>query len=370
MKNKAIDFNWDIIDVVIGGKSAIDLSKLSIKTNEDAEQFLNIYGYDLNQQYIIDEVNQIFTEAIEFIEKILLPDPVTRQVIIKIPEEIKRLSDPRKLILIASEPSDNLQSWACAILKIMHTISHINNDLSSKYFPEIQKQIIGKIFSAIYENSDNEKFFGKDESGIKIYDIEVKTQKERNSILTKLLHKVENVAADVFDQIGLRIITYDKFDALQVVSYLKKNGILNFCNVKPSRSINTLIDLKTFQKIAAYNKKKLESGEIDYTQYEANLRIGCETDAAITFNPNNPHSSSDYRAIQFTGRRMIRINNDLLSPLSDSNKKDICFFFPYEIQLMDLKTYHDNKSGKASYDDYKTKQLITVRKRILGNLLS
>ena len=211
------EFNWDIMNVIISGKSAIDLSRLSINTLEDAEQFLNIYGYDITKEYILKEVNEIFKDAIEFIEKVLLPDPISKETILKIPDEIKVITDPRKLILIASEPTDNLRKWACILLKIMHTISHINNDLSEKYFQDIQKQIIGKVFSSIYINSAGEKFFGKDEDRIKIYDIEVKNQKERNSIMTKLLHKSENVAADIFDKIGLRIITYDKFDVLQVI---------------------------------------------------------------------------------------------------------------------------------------------------------
>lgn len=370
MKND-FEFNWDIMDVIIGGKSSIDLSKLSIRTAEDAKQFLNIYGYDITKEYILKEVKNIFAKAINFIEKILLPDPVTKLNNLKIPKEVKIINDPVELILIASEPSNNLRPWVCAILKIMHTISHIDNDLSTKYFPEIQEQIIGKIFSSIYINSKNEKFFGKDENGTKVFDIEVKTQKERNSLMIKLLHKIENVAADVFDQIGLRIITYDKFDTLQVIRYMRKNGVLNFCNVKPSRSINTLINLKYFQKIYNYNKDRLEAGEIDYFQYEKNLRLACETDSKITSLAfNNPHSSSAYKSIQFTGRRMIRISDEEINSQESKIKKDICFFFPYEIQLIDLKTYNENKSGKASYEEYKIKQLIAARNRILGKILS
>ncbi|GIW22813.1 MAG: hypothetical protein KatS3mg068_1820 [Candidatus Sericytochromatia bacterium] len=70
---------------------------------------------------------------------------------------------------------------------------------------------------------------------IKIYDIEIKAKKERNSIILKLLLKIENVAADVFDNIGVRIITYDKLDAMLILRFLRKTGILNFCNIKPSR---------------------------------------------------------------------------------------------------------------------------------------
>ncbi|GIW22812.1 MAG: hypothetical protein KatS3mg068_1819 [Candidatus Sericytochromatia bacterium] len=63
------------------------------------------------------------------------------------------------MLLIASNKENNNQMWACAILRVMHTIAHINNDISIKFFPEIQNQILNRIWESIYVNSEGEKFF-------------------------------------------------------------------------------------------------------------------------------------------------------------------------------------------------------------------
>ncbi len=362
-------FDWDMMDVIMGGKSSIDLSRLTIKSHAEAEIFFEIYGYDLKKEDIKKEVEDIFKEAISFLENVLIPDPLTKEVNLFIPDEIKKEKDPRNILLIASDYSNRFQAWACTVLRVMHTISHVNNDISLKFFPEIQRQILDKMWSTISINSKGEKFFGEEDTGIKIYDIDIKAKKERNSMILKLLHKIENVAADVFDQIGVRIITNDKVDALLIIRYLRKNGILDFCNVKPSRSINRLIDIKTFKKIINHQKERLKAGLINKSEFENIIRQESEREANIIHtNSSNPYTNNEYKSIQFTCRQMIRMKYpfDFENPLKGEN---FCFFFPYEMQILDVKTHEENRYGKASHEKYKEKQLISARKRVLSRLL-
>lgn len=365
------NFDWDLIDVIIGGKSPIDLSKLNISSISDAKNFLKVYGYDMSNKYILNEIQKIFNEAISFIENILIPDPFTKEINLEIPKEIKEETDPCNLLLIASDHLNKMQLWACAILRVMHTISHINNDISLKFFPEIQRQILDKIWSAINITSKGEKYFGDEDTGIKIHDIDIKAKKERNSTILKLLHKIENVAADVFDQIGIRIITHDKVNALLVIHYLRKSGILDFCNIKPNRSINRLIDIKIFKKILNHNKERLKTGEIDKEEFERIIRQEVEKEANISDENDsiNPYTSNEYRSIQFTCRQMIRMKYPFNVPDKDDRQDNFCFFFPYEMQIVDIKTHLENRFGKASHDKYKEKQLISARRRVLGRLL-
>jgi uncharacterized protein (TIGR04562 family) len=79
----------------------------------------------------------------------------------------------------------------------------------------------------------------------------------------------------------------------------------------------------------------------------------------------NKHSSKDYKTIQFTIRQMIRMKYPPNSP----NPETYSFFFPYEMQVVDLQTHLENMFGKASHEKYKEKQLISARKRVLGKLL-
>lgn len=363
------DFDWDFIDVIIGGKSSIDLNRLTINSLEEADVFLNTYGYDLSNTDVKLEVKNIFDEAISFIENTLIPDPFTKISSLYIPDEIKHESDLRNVMMIASDMDHVNQSWACAILRIMHTISHVNNDISLKFFPEIQKQILTKLWSSVHINENGEKFFGDGEQAIKVYDIDVKAKKERLSTILKLLHKVENVAADVFDQIGVRIITYDKVDALLIIKHLEKKGIINFCNVKPSRSINKLIDTRIFKKLLNHYKEQLKNGEITKEEFEKLLRQESERDARIESEGAlvNPYTSKEYRSIQFTSRQMIRMSYPIGG--KQEHVENFCFFFPYELQVVDIETHNENRFGKGSHEKYKEKQLIAARQRILGRLI-
>ena len=50
-------------------------------------------------------------------------------------------------------------------------------------------------------------------------------------------------------------------------------------------------------------------------------------------------------------------------------KREIKFFFPFEIQIMDKQTFLINQKGLGSHADYKQNQLEAARERVLGNLL-
>ena len=55
---------------------------------------------------------------------------------VKIPEDFQKMEDLRQILVYASlrdEDTISLQRWSCAILKVMHVISHINNDLYAVY---------------------------------------------------------------------------------------------------------------------------------------------------------------------------------------------------------------------------------------------
>ena len=41
-------------------------------------------------------------------------------------------------------------------------------------------------------------------------------------------------------------------------------------------------------------------------------------------------------------------------------------FFPYEIQIMDVKAYADSIFGKSNHEEYRRKQLETARARVFG----
>ncbi|MDP6946444.1 MAG: hypothetical protein QF464_20010, partial [Myxococcota bacterium] len=49
--------------------------------------------------------------------------------------------------------------------------------------------------------------------------------------------------------------------------------------------------------------------------------------------------------------------------------KDIQFFFPYEVQIMDLASYEQATRGRAAYNEYKRRQIVTARQRVMKRVL-
>ncbi|MBF0209026.1 MAG: hypothetical protein HQK53_19370 [Oligoflexia bacterium] len=106
-------------------------------------------------------------------------------------------------------------------------------------------------------------------------------------------------------------------------------------------------------------------------------------------NKKNEFSSNSYRAIQFTCRQLIKYKNPFLLEFTQIKKqaklifaenqhtegphntllkkiiemdvssaaKDTRFFYPFEVQIVDVKNHELNSIGEASHQDYKKSQL-------------
>lgn len=390
--------SWGILEVLISDSSPIDLSHLAIEDLQDAYLFVCNYGFDCNKPEEAAEVEKIRSEAISFIQRVLIDTLGPEFQIPRIPKEILDSSILELLLLASSNPRSHLQKWACAVLRVMHTLAHVVSDLSLHFFPSILDQILGPYYQQIHYEGQQMWLGHQPELRIPLVDFQVKAGKDRDSALLKLLHKAENVAADLFDRIGVRLVTQDRLDAVLVLHYLREMHLVTFPNVKPSRSVNTLIDIEKFRKTFRELYTSYEAGKISLARFEKELRQHAQFHDTLSRRQvhhlfkRNPYTSGQYRSIQFTVRQMVRLDNPLfnfmdaieerLEQLDESERMNPLlrepleharpyyrFFFPYEIQIVDLETHRNNMEGQASHDTYKLRQLQAARKRVLGGLL-
>ena len=401
-KNK-YDFRTDVLDIVITGKSSLDSPvPFQFQNLDEADAFIKSYGYDLENPIEKGEVLGNYHEALNFIRKNFLQPDNPTGLKLDIPRKILELSDIRDLFLMMnllhpSQNSDagskNLGNWACSILKIMHTIAHIDKDLRAPYFTDIQKQIFDRFYKLIHRDSEGKLFLGEkndDPMRIDLVAFETKPKKSRDSIILKLLHKPENVAEDIFDRVGIRFITPTALGALQVVKYLKDKMVIMPPNIKPSRSRNTLIQLENFRTQLGDLLARAERKEVTEQELLSQLEVAAHPPSA---NPDNPHSSEFYRAIQFTCRQLIKLRNPLYDDLKELKnltrtkprdeeiirvteklelrhiQREIRFFYPYEVQLMDEKSAEENERGRSAHSQYKRAQVITAMNRVMGNFV-
>jgi uncharacterized protein (TIGR04562 family) len=383
-------FSWPIFKVVLDGDSIVDVPRLQVHTMEEATNFIQAYGFDAGSPEDLELIWGAFDESVLFIER-SIADPEFGRV----PDHLrsrKAVSDVRRLLLIASDKSAGTdQVFACALLRLMHLYIHIHHDPRLRYFDEVQNQILGRLENYLYVDSEKGvTYLGKSEDpagSIKLVYFKKKDRKDREREIIKLLHKKENAVEEIYDRIGFRLVTETRFDAIRAVRLLVEKNIISVPNVRPGRSRNRLVDIQRLQfevdRIQAHLQKNGGSTPyIDKLIRRLDSRIGF---SRLGRSLINPHTSEHYRAIQFTCRELVRVRNPqyqtyeklktqltnlhggdqvLNDVFPEAVQKHLHVFFPYEIQIMDVKSYADSIFGKSSHEEYRRKQLESARRRL------
>ncbi len=355
-----LNFPWPLLRSMVSGESAIDVPRLALRTLAEAEAFIEGYGYDWNSDRHKALLESIRVEAWEFIEEELLAD-----LNLWHNPDVRNETDLRKILLLASEPQIERsiqQKWACALLRVMHTFAHARAYFNENYGDAIRNQILSRFEPHLHMTLQG--LVLGNAPGIELVEFEVKPAKPPRSVVMKLLQKPENVAADIFDRIGVRFVTRERFDALLVVKYLRQNNVVMFANIKPSRSRNTLINLDAVAADLEASRERVERGEWTAEEQLNWMRKQArEREYPGAPEPSyNPFSAVAYHSIQFTCRQLIRVE-------APGNNEEIDFFFPYEVQVLDERSYHESRSGFASHDHYKERQKDAVVHRVLRGLL-
>jgi uncharacterized protein (TIGR04562 family) len=393
-------FNWETFDVVCSGKSSLDATNYLTELHDKSQvqNFLYGYGFDITDPVESAELFGIFQEAMQFIKRYFLKEGNPEGLDLRIPNYLFTITNISELFLAATGHSSvklkmDEQLWAGVVLKVMHTLLHTDKDLRYRYYSTIQQQIFDRFYKFINRDEEN-RLFLKNESGssIPLYDFQTKAKKTRDSIVIKLLHKQENVAEELFDRIGVRIITYNKLDALRVIRFLHRNHVIMINNIKPSRSQNTLVDLGLLRKkIYTLYKEAIRSRMVEETFYQR-LNILIEECLPFKGHHDNRHTLDEYRAIHFTGRQLIKYRNPFMASFNEVRKqalkdkqnpvsqallnldtsaisRDVRFFYPFEVQITDYESHLKNTQGEASHAEYKKSQLKSAMKRIFRPII-
>lgn len=395
-------FQWPVMDVLIGGMSSIDLPELRIDSWGEATEFLRAYGYDPEDPRDRRLLDATLIESLAFIESQLI-QPHEWAAGVRPPDDILICDDPRHLLLRASgkNPEDRLgRAWACAILRVMHTVAHIEGINRSVDMQEARDQIFGRFTSHLARDKDGRLWLGDASLRVELFDIQWKEFKSRESIILKLLHKRDNVAEAIYDFIGVRLITKRRSDVMLVVNCLRHFNMVVFPNAYPSRVRNNLIDLPRFRAQIKALHDMLMAGSISPEEFQTMVSRLSITPPTPESSKSNPHSSHTYRSIQLTGRQLIKLHHheyEWLAKLKRTLKASevspeialglqelttlieqwhsvrdslhLGVFFPFEVQIMDEESYEQAETGDANHDRYKMSQVRAARKRVLSKVL-
>lgn len=395
-------FDWEIFDVIVGGQSSFDTKRFLVpmKSLDEVNDFLKAYGFNNNDHVARSELFGNFQEAMQFIRRYFLKEGNPEGLDLKIPNSLLMISDIAQLFIMASERGQSKREdklWAELILKIMHTIMHADKDLRSNYFNAIQTQIFDRFYKYIFRDESGKLFIGikGTDNVVPLVDFETKSKKTRESVIIKLLHKAENVAEELFDRVGVRFITHSRFDMLRVINFLLERHIVIPHNNKPSRSVNNMIDLKKFSEAHRKILKMAIRNKLSEERFVAAMERACEESSQDgKKSERNQFTAKSYKSMQFTCRQLIEYKNPFLLEFNDLRKlaktqdptenelarkiltmdishvaRDIRFFYPFEIQVVDQEAFKANMHGEASHEEYKKSQVKSAMKRVFKSLL-
>ncbi|MES2296134.1 MAG: TIGR04552 family protein [Pseudomonadota bacterium] len=364
---RKFSLNWGYLNAIASGKSAIDLSALALRNMRDAREFVREYGYDLDEPAACEIVRRAHREAVDFIiASFLEPEQAAL-----IPHSVSHPEDPIQLLVYASQHGQHacvLRMWSCAVLKVMHAIFYLDNNLELRHFNTIREQVFATLDTVIRQDGD-QYFLSDGELCLPLLHFERKHNKGRNSILLKLLHKASYLAVDIFDHLGVRMIFGTRFECLLALETLQRAHLLSITNIEPQRTRNTLLDLDAAKQIFSKYRHMLDhSGE-----YPTALLQTMDEELMAISNPqtraDNEHSGAGFSSIQVTVRKMIHLPAEPDALAGSHHAHDSAFYFDYEIQLMDKESHSRTLTGPASHEAYKRRQVESARTRVLGREL-
>lgn len=321
------------VRLILRGDSVIDWHRLNLETNEDAETLLAAHEFapdDPDDQARLDWLKQ---EAVAYLRRQFdfpIPSPVANATV-------------EELLLLASGKGHR-QTCACAILKAMHIIHHLDGRELLFSLPMSDQDVFHLVEEKVY------RVIGAMLSaGLPIVEF-VGGRKHKDSLYTKLLSKSDASASQVYDKLRFRIVTRSREDILPVLLYLSHH-LFPFSLVLANESINTIFHFRTY----CQNHPHLRSMVKDF-----------QTGVDDAYTPSdNQFSSESYRVIHFVVDLPVKLPLETmrLAPPAATALGRVVFVL-CEFQIVDQATEQANEDGEASHERYKERQRAAVKRRL------
>lgn len=323
----------EAVRLVLRGDSVIDWHRLNLKSDDEIRELI------ISQEFRPDDpgdrlrMNQVKEAAIAFLRRHFdfpVPKPVESASI----EELIRLAGSR----------GHRQVCACAILKCVHIIQHVEGRELLFMLPLSDQEIFHLVEEKVYR-----VIGGMLAGGFPITEF-VGGRKNKDSLYTKLLSKPETGAAQVYDKLRFRIVTRSFDDIIPVLRYLTKK-LFPFSYVVPGQSINSMLALRGYCLKHPHLRTLLPD-----------VQGSKDGELALT---DNTFTADSYRVIHFVVDMPVRLPRDLIerAPANAWELGPIVYVI-CEFQIIDRETEARNEEGDASHARYKERQKKAVKRRL------
>jgi uncharacterized protein (TIGR04552 family) len=179
-------------------------------------------------------------------------------------------------------------------------------------------------------------------------------RKARDSLITKLLSKKSNFAAQVYDRLRFRIVTREVDDIIPVLSYLKDN-LFPYNYVVPGQSRNQIVTTEALlDEVPGWAADDPGLGTRYF--YE---------DAEGESDDGNGFSGSTFRMINFVVELPLRIRELVPKDNAFMAECGTLVYIQVEFQVFDESTWKGNEVGDNNHEMYKVRQHWEVIRRLV-----
>jgi uncharacterized protein (TIGR04552 family) len=329
------------VRLLLRGGSVVDWYKLGFANEGVVRDFLRVNSFDVDDPADEERVRMLFRLAHEYLSDDLgyaIADHIWNPDSVLTP------------FLIASNAVGEEQQAACILLKVVHTINHLqarelrhNLPLpDAEIFETVEERVGGRMEKLIDEGLPIAQFAGG--------------RKTLESTLTKLLSKRRATAAEILDRLRFRIIVNTSTDIPLVLARMIQT-VLPFNYVIPEESTNDIVNVRRyFNSLATIDTERLKELQFDLALEETDpLR-----------RQFNECSAERFRMLNFVVDLPIRVDHVLERPEYEHLKRlGHLVFVSVEFQVFDRETFdYNERDSDASHKAYKMRQKERVRHRL------
>lgn len=326
----------EAIRLVLWGGSVIDWHRLNFRDEHEANEFLRSHELDPDKPADRARAEAIKSSAIGFLRRNFdfpIPKPVANK-------------DLTSLLMLASSKGHR-QLCACAILKVMHIIHHLEARELLFMLPISDQELFHLVEQKVYR-----VIGGMLAQGFPILEF-IGGRKNKDLLYVKLLSKPETHAAQIYDKLRFRIVTRSPEDIFPTMNYLMRH-VFPFNYVVPRESTNTLFPFRPTCEGHPHLSKLITQAQLapDFEETEG-LRI------------DNQFTAKSYRVVHFVVDMPVRVPQEVMDSAPPAAwALGPVIFGQTEFQIIDRETEQSNEMGDASHDAYKRRQQVAVARRL------
>jgi uncharacterized protein (TIGR04552 family) len=325
----------EAVRLLLRGGSVIDWHRLNITDESHARELISAHELHMDDPADAARVLVIRDEAIAFLR---------RHFDFPVPKPVAAL-DLTGLVMLAST-SGHRQMCACAILKVMHIIHHLEGRELLFMLPFSDQELFYLVEEKVYRVVG-----GMLAHGFPILEF-IGGRKNKDSLYQKLLSKPETIAANIYDKLRFRIVTRERDDIFPTLNYMLRHIFpLNY--VIPGQSTNTLFHFRSY----CDQHPHLQSL---YGQMQTKPDVEDELTRL-----ENRFSATNYSVVHFVVDMPLRVPPEMLkrAPPQARSLGPVIFVLT-EFQILDRQTEQRNEIGDASHSAYKDRQKDAVGLRL------